>query len=555
MARGGGRAGRVRRRRRRGHRPLGADARARRARCAGSAAALGDPLERRPHAGAVRARSRSGSGSRRSWALTGNRALAGCTAPSLLWVREHEPELFARVALDPAAEGLRAAAVDAACTRPTPSTPRARCCSTSRGGSGRSRCSPRWSWTRRGCRRCSSRPRCAGVAGRVPVAAGAGDEAAAAVGCGVVSEDDPVSIVVGTSGVVVAALDGYAADPWGRAHAYCHAVPGGWNVLGVTLSAGGSLVWLRDVLDPGASLASLIAEASVWPPGTEGLLFAPQLAGERMPHADPAARGGFVGLATRHDRGALVRAVLEGVAFSLRESLGLLDGLARRPRAARVSRRRRPLRRVAEHPRRGARPAVGGLPRPGGRRLRRRAARRRRRGRLGRRPGSGRACVRSLASSSRAPTGSRATPRSAPPTPRCTRRCTPSSTRRSDARAELCGPTRTTPHSRCAASRPARAPRPPAHLARRALAPPARLAPPHASPARVASAARVAPPPRLARPRVASAARPSCPRVAPSARRAARPRGSPSRARQPAAGQCSTRMPRISTRSSPPPRA
>jgi xylulokinase len=180
-------------------------------------------------------------------------------------------------------------------------------------------------------------PVVAGVAGSVPVAAGAGDEAAAAVGCGVVREDDPVSIVVGTSGVVVAALDGYAADPHGRAHSYCHAVPGGWNVLAVTLSAGGSLAWLRDVLDPGASPASLIAEAAGWPPGVEGLLFAPQLAGERMPHADPAARGGFVGLSTRHDRGALVRAVLEGVAFSLRESLGLLDGLARAPRAARVS--------------------------------------------------------------------------------------------------------------------------------------------------------------------------------------------------------------------------
>jgi xylulokinase len=114
-------------------------------------------------------------------------------------------------------------------------------------------------------------------------------------------------------------------------------VPGGWNVLGVTLSAGGSLRWLRDVLDPNVSFRRLIMEAEAWEPGAGGLLFAPQLAGERMPHADPNARGGFAGLGTHHDRGALTRAVLEGVAFSIRESLHLLDGLAGMPTRARVS--------------------------------------------------------------------------------------------------------------------------------------------------------------------------------------------------------------------------
>jgi xylulokinase len=265
---------------------------------------------------------------------TGNRALSGCTAPSLVWVREHEPEVYARIrsillpkdyvrlrltgvhATDPvdasgtllfdvaqrawSAPVLDALDLDAGWLPPVLESPAV-----------------------------------SGHAGRVPVAAGAGDEAAAAVGCGVVNAADPVSIVVGTSGVVVAALDDYAAD--GRAHAYCHAVPGGWNVLGVTLSAGGSLAWLRSVIAPASSYDELIAEAARWPPGAGGLLFAPQLAGERMPHNDPGARGGFAGLGTHHDRGALVRAVLEGVAFSLRDSLGLLHGLAAAPAVARVS--------------------------------------------------------------------------------------------------------------------------------------------------------------------------------------------------------------------------
>jgi xylulokinase len=266
-------------------------------------------------------------------ALTGNRALAGCTAPSLLWVREHEPEVFARIAsilLPKDFVRLRLCGVHATDAVDASGTLLFDVARRTWSSEVVAALDLDASWLPP----VFESPTVAGHAGSVTVAAGAGDEAAAAVGCGVVSEGAPVSIVVGTSGVVVAALDGYAADAHGRVHSYCHAVPGGWNVLGVTLSAGGSLAWLRDVLDPGASLPSLIAEASEWPPGAEGLLFAPQLAGERMPHADPGARGGFVGLGTRHDRGALVRAVLEGVAFSLRESLELLDGVARRSHAA-----------------------------------------------------------------------------------------------------------------------------------------------------------------------------------------------------------------------------
>ncbi|WP_037411489.1 xylulokinase [Candidatus Solirubrobacter pratensis] len=270
-------------------------------------------------------------------AHTGNRALAGCTAPSLLWVRDHEPEVYERIAaiLLPKdyvrlkLTGERATdAVDASGTLLFDVARR----SWSSHVLSALELDPAW------LPPVHESPAPAGrLDGRVPVAAGAGDEAAAAVGAGVVKQGDPVSIVLGTSGVVVAALDGYAADAQGRAHSYCHAVPNGWNVLGVTLSAGGSLRWLRDVLEPNASFRRLIHEATAWEPGTQGLLFAPQLAGERMPHADPKARGGFVGLGTHHDRGALARAVLEGVAFSVRESLELLDGLAGRPVKARVS--------------------------------------------------------------------------------------------------------------------------------------------------------------------------------------------------------------------------
>jgi xylulokinase len=170
----------------------------------------------------------------------------------------------------------------------------------------------------------------------VPVAAGAGDQAAGALGVGV-DRPGPVSVVLGTSGVVFAALPGFQADPAARVHAFCHAVPGGWHAMGVMLSAAGSLAWLRDAVAPGEGFASLVEEARRWEPGAEGLLFLPYLAGERTPHADPDARGAFAGLTLRHDRGALVRAVLEGVAFGLRDCLDLLTEAGARPSVGRVS--------------------------------------------------------------------------------------------------------------------------------------------------------------------------------------------------------------------------
>jgi xylulokinase len=154
---------------------------------------------------------------------------------------------------------------------------------------------------------------------------------------GVVDRGGPASVVLGTSGVVFVALDRYASDPEGRVHAFCHAVPGAWHAMGVMLSAAGSLRWLRDAVGDETEYATLLAEAAEWEPGAEGLLFAPYLAGERTPHADPGARAAFVGLGLRHDRGALARAVLEGVAFGLRDSLDLIAELGHRPAAGRVS--------------------------------------------------------------------------------------------------------------------------------------------------------------------------------------------------------------------------
>ena len=219
----------------------------------------------------------------------------------------------------------------------------------------------------------------------VPVAAGAGDQAAGALGVGV-DGPGPLSVVLGTSGVVFAALPGFAADPDGRVHAFCHAVPGGWHAMGVMLSAAGSLGWLRGVVAPGKPPEEVVAEAEPWPPGVEGLTFLPYLAGERTPHVDPNARAAFAGLSLRHDRGALVRAVLEGVAFGLRDSLELLRSLGVEPRSATGLRRRGQERPLAQDRRLRPRVAAGAHRGRGRRGVRRGAPRRGRRRRLRRRP-------------------------------------------------------------------------------------------------------------------------------------------------------------------------
>lgn len=166
-----------------------------------------------------------------------------------------------------------------------------------------------------------------------PVVGGGGDQAAGAVGNGIV-ETGVVSVSVGTSGVVFAFADEPVVDPGLRMHTFCHAVPGKWHVMGVMLSAGGSLRWWRDAFATeeknvaaamGVDAYELItAEAAQAPLGTEGMLFLPYLTGERTPHADPHARGVFFGITLRSDRSHFARAILEGVAFGLRDSFEIL---------------------------------------------------------------------------------------------------------------------------------------------------------------------------------------------------------------------------------------
>jgi xylulokinase len=159
-----------------------------------------------------------------------------------------------------------------------------------------------------------------------PVVAGAGDQAGGAVGMGIVCPG-AVSATIGTSGVVFASTDRPALDPQGRVHSFCHAVPGRWHVMGVTQAAGLSLRWLRDLLRDGEAPAydELTREARSAPPGSDGVLWAPYLMGERTPHLDPNARGTLTGLAASHTRAHVARAILEGVAFSLKDSFSLLE--------------------------------------------------------------------------------------------------------------------------------------------------------------------------------------------------------------------------------------
>ncbi len=165
-----------------------------------------------------------------------------------------------------------------------------------------------------------------GLRAGTPVVAGAGDQAASAVGNGIV-HDGLVSCTLGTSGVVFAHMEHVAYDPSGRVHTFCHAVPGKWHVMGVTQGAGLSLQWFRNQLAPGTSYDTLTAEASASPVGSQGLFWLPYLMGERTPHLDSSARGGWIGLTAKHTRADLIRSVLEGVSFSQRDALEIIAAL------------------------------------------------------------------------------------------------------------------------------------------------------------------------------------------------------------------------------------
>jgi xylulokinase len=173
-----------------------------------------------------------------------------------------------------------------------------------------------------------------GLAEGIPIAAGGGDNAAAAVGTAIV-RDGLMSSSIGTSGVLFAHADAPVVDPSGRIHAFCHAVPDTYCLLAVTLSAGGSLRWWRDVT--GAGYDELVAEAETVPAGSEGLLFLPYLTGERTPHLDPRARGVFLGLTARHTRGHMTRALMEGVLFGMRDGLEIMRALEVRPKEIRAT--------------------------------------------------------------------------------------------------------------------------------------------------------------------------------------------------------------------------
>lgn len=265
---------------------------------------------------------------------TGNVALTGFTAPKILWVKENEPDVFARArhvllpkdfvrykltneyAMDKADGSgtvlfdLRARdwSDDVLAALDIP----------------RSWMPPTFEGTEFTGYMTEAAAALTGLKAGTPVAAGGGDQEAGAVGMGAV-ETGVVALTVGTSGVVFATTPSALIEPNGRLHAFCHAAPGMWHFMGVMLSAAGSLQWYRDTLAPEMSFDDLVKEAEAVPAGSEGLLFLPYLSGERTPHPDPLARGAFIGLTVRHSRAHMTRAVLEGVSFGLKDSFTLIQ--------------------------------------------------------------------------------------------------------------------------------------------------------------------------------------------------------------------------------------
>src|SRR5262249_51478326 len=175
-----------------------------------------------------------------------------------------------------------------------------------------------------------------GLRAGTPVVAGGGDQAAGAVGMGIVRAGT-VSATIGTSGVVFAASARPALDPKGRVHTFCHAVPGKWHVMGVTQGAGLSLQWFRDQFCPASDYDALMSEAAQSPAGAQGLFWLPYLMGERTPHLDPTARGGWIGLTAKHTRADLIRALIEGVSYSQKDCLDILQQLGVAVHSVRVS--------------------------------------------------------------------------------------------------------------------------------------------------------------------------------------------------------------------------
>ncbi len=275
-----------------------------------------------------------------------NPMLTGFTLPKLLWVRDHEPQSFAcvRKVLLPK-DYVRYKLTGEFATDPADASGTAMFDVLGRRwsnemmdaiGLDRSIVPNVHESPQIGARISKQAAEATGLREGTPVVAGAGDQAASAVGNGIV-EPGIVSCTIGTSGVVFAHTESAAYDPLGRIHTFCHAVPGKWHVMGVTQGAGLSLRWMRDQLMHGASYDEMMAEAATAPAGSNGLFWLPYLMGERTPHLDPLARGGWIGLTAKHTRADLIRAVIEGVCYSQKDALDLIEQTGARADSVRAS--------------------------------------------------------------------------------------------------------------------------------------------------------------------------------------------------------------------------
>ncbi len=278
---------------------------------------------------------RSRIGKERLISITGNDALTGFTAPKILWVQENEPEIYQRVRhiLLPkdyvrlkltgelASDKAGAAGTllfDIAARNWSPEVVEAL-------GIDPDFLPQTFEGTAITGRLSGEAATLLGLPAGIPVMGGGGDQAAQAVGVGAVKEKI-IALTLGTSGVVFASSNKPAIEPEGRLHGFCHALPDRWHMMGVMLSAAGSLRWLRDTIAPDTPFADLVAATKGIKPGSEGLVFLPYLTGERTPYPDPYARGAFVGLTVRHTAQHMTQAVLEGVGFGLRDSFTLIEG-------------------------------------------------------------------------------------------------------------------------------------------------------------------------------------------------------------------------------------
>jgi len=279
-------------------------------------------------------------------ACTANPVLTGFTLPKLLWVRDHEPRNFERLhkVLLPkdyvrfCLTGEYASDVSDASGTSLFDVVHRRWSDdmVDRTGLQRSILPTALESSQISGRISRTAAEATGLSENTPVVAGAGDQAASAIGNGIV-ESGTVSCTLGTSGVVFAHMESPRYDDRGRVHTFCHAVEGAWHVMGVTQGAGLSLQWFRKNLAPGTTYDDLTAEAAAAVPGSQGLFWLPYLMGERTPHLDPTARGGWIGLTAAHTRADLIRSLLEGVSYSQKDCLDIIEKMGVQPKSVRLS--------------------------------------------------------------------------------------------------------------------------------------------------------------------------------------------------------------------------